>query len=216
MRIAVVKEGFGQTAETWAEIGLPPGDPVVDRKVRAAIAALEQRGAVVTEVSVPMHITAMHIWYPIFLEGTTEFMVKGNGIGTNWMGYYNTQLADVYGRGWRSRPDALPHGVKSTLLLGEYMHRKYHGRYYAKAQNLRYLVNQAFDEVARIVRRHGDADDGHPGAADPRPRLQPRGVDVRDAAHDPQHAADQSERPSGDQRPLRHGGRLAGRHDDHR
>jgi amidase len=147
MRIAVVKEGFGQTAETWADIVLPPGDPVVDRKVRAAIAALEQRGAVVTEVSVPMHITAMHIWYPIFLEGATKFMLKGNGIGTNWKGYYNTQLADVYGRGWRSRPDALPHGVKTTLLLGEYMHRKYHGRYYAKAQNLRHLVNQAFDEV---------------------------------------------------------------------
>lgn len=147
IRIAVVKEGFGQTEATWADLGLPPSDPVVDRKVRAAIGELEKRGATVTEVSVPMHLDALYMWYGVFIEGSTEFMLKGNGLGTNWPGYYDSHFADFYGRAWRSRPNDLPHGVKITLLLGEHMNRTYHGRYYAKAQNLRNLVRRAFDDV---------------------------------------------------------------------
>jgi amidase len=96
-----------------------------------------------------MHITAMSIWYGIFLEGATEFMLKGDGHGTNWFGFYDTHFVDFYARAWRARPNDLAHGVKVTLLLGEYMNRNYNGRYYAKAQNLRHLVRQAYDEVLR-------------------------------------------------------------------
>lgn len=113
----------------------------------AAVRHLEEQGAIVSEVSIPMHKTALSIWYGVFLEGAAEFMVKGHGTGTNWWGYYNTHMLDHYARGWLSRPDDLPHGVKTTLLLGEYMHRYYHGRYYAKAQNLRHLARQAYDDV---------------------------------------------------------------------
>ena len=37
--------------------------------------------------------------------------------------------------------------VKMVMLLGEYMHRSYHGRYYAKAQNLRRALRAAYDAV---------------------------------------------------------------------
>ena len=33
------------------------------------------------------------------------------------------------------------------LLLGEYMHRHYHNRYHAKAQNLRVLLRAAYDKA---------------------------------------------------------------------
>ena len=33
------------------------------------------------------------------------------------------------------------------LLLGEYMHRNYHNRYHAKAQNLRVLLRAAYDQA---------------------------------------------------------------------
>ncbi|HLJ62979.1 MAG TPA: amidase family protein, partial [Stellaceae bacterium] len=36
-----------------------------------------------------------------------------------------------------------------VLLLGEYMHRNYHNRYHAKAQNQRMLVRQAYDAVLK-------------------------------------------------------------------
>ena len=37
--------------------------------------------------------------------------------------------------------------VKLVLMLGEYMHRHYHGRYHSKAQNLRGLLRRAYDEA---------------------------------------------------------------------
>jgi len=32
-------------------------------------------------------------------------------------------------------------------MLGEYMHRHYHGRYHSKAQNLRVLLRRAYDDA---------------------------------------------------------------------
>jgi amidase len=37
--------------------------------------------------------------------------------------------------------------VKLTLFMGEYMHRYYHGRYYAKSQNLKRVLRQSYDDV---------------------------------------------------------------------
>jgi amidase len=37
--------------------------------------------------------------------------------------------------------------VKMVLFMGEYMHRYYHGRYYSKAQNLKWALRQAYDDV---------------------------------------------------------------------
>lgn len=137
LRIAVVKEGFGR----------PESEPVVDAKVRAAAELLAREGAVVEEVSIPMHLDGYHVWTAIIVEGATELMIKGNGFGTNWQGHYVTSLLDAYARGWRSRPDDMSHTVKLVLLFGEYARRYYHGRYYAKAQNLRRELRRAYDEV---------------------------------------------------------------------
>jgi amidase len=38
-----------------------------------------------------------------------------------------------------------------VLILGEYMHRNYHGRYHSKAQNLRGLLRQAYDDALQKV-----------------------------------------------------------------
>ena len=74
-------------------------------------------------------------------------MIKGNNVGTNWRGFYNTRLLDAAGRGFNSRASDLPPQAVLVLLLGEYMHRNYHGRYYAKAQNLRHLLSAAYDSA---------------------------------------------------------------------
>ena len=137
LRIGVLKEGFGH----------PESDSVTDDKVRAAIRELGSQGATIEEVSVPMHLDAPHIWSAIILEGATEMMIKGNGLGNNWNGYYTTSLIDAFARGWRSRPDDLSETCKLVLLLGEYLNREYHGRYHAKGQNLKPLVKQAYDMV---------------------------------------------------------------------
>jgi len=137
LKIAVVKEGFGRE----------DSEKVVDETVQKAAKEFERLGAQVDEVSVPMHIHGFDIWNAIIIEGSTELMIKGNGFGSNWDGYYVTSLMDAYARGWRSRPNDMAETVKMVLLFGEYARRNYHGRYYAKAQNLRRELRAAYDKV---------------------------------------------------------------------
>lgn len=137
LKIALVNEGFGR----------PESEAAVDKKVKAAAELFKKHGATVDEVSIPMHLDGVHIWTAIAAEGAAELMVKGNAAGTNWQGYYPTALLDAYARGWRSRPNDLPDTVKLVLFTGEYMQRRYHGHYYAKAQNLRRALRQAYDDV---------------------------------------------------------------------
>src|SRR6516225_668587 len=139
MRIAVMKEGFGH----------PSSDRTTDEKVRSAIGEFKALGATVAEVSIPMHYDGPHIWTGVILEGAAEMMIKGYAMGNNWSGYYTTSLQEAFARGFRSRPDDVSETVKLVLLLGEYMHRNYHNRYHAKAQNLRVLLREAYDEALR-------------------------------------------------------------------
>ncbi|MBM3585190.1 MAG: amidase [Alphaproteobacteria bacterium] len=137
LKIAVVKEGFGR----------PESEAVTDRKVQAALKRYKSAGATVDEVSIPMHIDAYHIWTAVIVEGATEVMIKGNGMGTSWQGHYSTSLLDAYARGWHSRPNDMSETVKLVMFMGEYMRRYYHGRYHAKAQNQRRLARAAYDAV---------------------------------------------------------------------
>jgi amidase len=140
LKIAVLKEGFAH----------PTGNPLTpetDKAVKKALADLAKMGTTVDEVSIPMHYEAPHVWTGVILEGAAEMMIKGYAMGNNWPGYYTTTLQEAFARGWRSRPDDVSETVKLVLLLGEYMHRNYHNRHHAKAQNLRVLVRQAYDTV---------------------------------------------------------------------
>jgi amidase len=137
LKIAVVTEGFGR----------PESEAVTDQKVRAALQAMKSAGATVEEVSIPMHLDGYHIWTGIIVEGATELMIKGNGMGYSWDGLYTTSLLDAYARGWRSRPNDMAETVKMVLFMGEYLHRYYHGRYYAKSQNLRRSLRDAYNRV---------------------------------------------------------------------
>jgi amidase len=137
LKIAVVKEGFGR----------PESQAAIDRKVKQALQRLKRLGATVDEVSIPMHSAGHDIWSAIIIEGATEMMIKGNGLGHNWEGTYTTSLLDAYARGWRSRPQDMSETVKLVLFMGEYLHRYYHGRYYAKGQNLKWTLRQAYDDV---------------------------------------------------------------------
>jgi amidase len=125
LRIGIVREGFG----------LPNSEPDVDALVRKAAAALAKLGAVVEEVSLPMHTAGPAIWAPIGHEGGTAQMMIGNGMGFNWKGMYTTSLLDAHSA-WRARADELSDTLKLVLMAGHYFTQKYRGHYYAKAQNL--------------------------------------------------------------------------------
>ncbi len=138
LRLAVVGEGFG-----WE--GLSEED--VDAMVAAAAHSFAEIGASVADISIPWHRDGPAVWQPIANEGATRLMVEGNSMGTNWKGHYLTGLLDVYARGRISRADDLSDSTKLTVLYGHYMQQRYHGRYYAKAQNLARSLKAAYDEA---------------------------------------------------------------------
>ncbi len=136
MKIGVLAEGFG-----WPELS----EEDVDEAVREASRVFAGLGAEVSEVSVPMHRDGIHIWNAIAIEGATALMVDGNSMGTNWKGHYTTSLLDAFARGRITRANDLSETVKLTMLTGRYMQERYHGRYYAKAQNLSRKLAAAYD-----------------------------------------------------------------------
>jgi amidase len=136
LRLGIVEEGFGWPGTSEAD---------VDAAVREAAHAFERLGATVTSISLPLHRNGVDIWTAIGIEGATMLMVQGNSMGTNWKGHYTTDLLDVYARGRLTRADDLSETVKLVMLLGQYMQEHYHGRYYAKGQNLARLLTQAYD-----------------------------------------------------------------------
>ena len=85
LKIGVVKEGFGHRNS----------ERDVDAKVKQAANAFRDLGATVAEISVPMHAVGLAIWSPIALEGATELMMRGNGMGTNWRGLYTTSCSTL-------------------------------------------------------------------------------------------------------------------------
>ena len=145
VKIGLLKEGFAQPGFT--DLGFLASEEVVDEKVMAAARRLESLGAEVSEVSIPMHMIGPYIFRGIILEGLADFMIRGNGAGTNWSGFYNTTLAEAFARGCRARANDMAPSVRIVLFMGAYLQRHYHGRYYAKAQNVRHLLTQAYDEA---------------------------------------------------------------------
>jgi amidase len=136
MRIGVVKEGFGHSAS----------EADVDARVRAGAELLRRLGASVDEISIPAHLNGPAIWTPIALEGLTNQMMHGNGMGTGWKGMYTTSLLDFHAN-WRSRADELSDTLKICMFMGQYYLKHHRGHYYAKAQNLARQLRDEYDKM---------------------------------------------------------------------
>ena len=134
LRIGVLLEGFNR----------PDSEPDVDQKVRQAADRLRAMGAIVEDVSVPMHLDGPAIWTAIAVEGLQAQMMNGNGMGFNWKGMYTTSLLDAHAA-WRARADELSPSLKISMMAGEYFIKNYRGHFYAKAQNLSRTLAKAYD-----------------------------------------------------------------------
>jgi amidase len=140
LRVGVLREGFG----------LSTAEPAVDASVRAAAAALGTLGAVVAEVSVPMHLLAGALVGPILTEGLMQTVLDGGGLGSGRADVFVPSLAAAM-HGWRDRADALPETVKLSAIFAAYVRRHHGTYYYAKAANLRRTLRAAYDDaLARV------------------------------------------------------------------
>lgn len=138
VKVAIVKEGFG----------LPnASQPKVDDLVRKGALRLKELGAKVDDLALPMHSEAGAIAFGTYAEGALALMIHGDGMGTNWQGHYMTQMQAYFAQARRTRANDFSPAVKLVILLGQYLHDNYHGRYYSKARNCTRLLRQAYDEA---------------------------------------------------------------------
>lgn len=136
LRIGIVKEGFGHAVS----------ESDVDAKVRTAAETFRRLGASVDEISIPWHLKGTAIWTPIAVEGLTNQMMHGNGMGTGWEGMYTTSLLDFHAN-WRQRADELSDTLKICMFIGQYYLKHHRGHYYAKAQNLSRQLREEYNKV---------------------------------------------------------------------
>jgi amidase len=140
IRVGVLKEGFGQEG----------AEADVDAAVRAATETLGTLGATVTEVSVPAHLTAGAVAWGLFAEGMAA-LLHSNGMGYHWRGAYNPAMAVAVGKSLQAQAADYPPQIKLVSMLGTYLRQHYHGRFYAKAQNLRPGLRASYDTVLQQV-----------------------------------------------------------------
>ena len=138
VRVGVLREGFG-----WEGLS----EPEVDEAVKAATRMLEQAGAVVSDISVPLHRSAQDIWSVVATEGASALVYRDSATGTNWKGYYTTGLLESFGQGIRAHANDLSVTNKLTMLLGVYVREHYRGRHYALARNLTFPLTAAYDRA---------------------------------------------------------------------
>jgi len=136
LRIGVVQEGFGWEAS----------ERDVDAAVRKAIDALAGMGAKVEEVSIPLHRRAARFMTGVTAQGMAALM-WGNGLVHHTAGPHNYHLAEEIGRRLRVHGNDMPRLLKLNLLVGTHLNRRYHGRIYAKAQNLRGHLRAQYDQA---------------------------------------------------------------------
>lgn len=136
--IGVVEEGFAEADQSVAEA------------TRDAIDTLEVEGASVTELSIPWHSDAWYVQVALMIEETAG-RVRTEYVGHGTRGKYDVRLADTFGRARRTQADDFPARLKLSILMGQYLADEYYGRYYAKAQNLREEVTEAYDDALADV-----------------------------------------------------------------
>jgi len=134
LRIALPKEYMGD--------GI---DSDVKAKVTEAIKVLEQLGATVEEVSLPHTEYAVAAYYILASSEASANLSRFDGVRYGFRAADADNLLDIY---TKSRSQGFGQEVKRRIMLGTYtLSSGYYDAYYIKAQKVRTLIKQDFDQV---------------------------------------------------------------------
>ena len=132
LRIGVLQEGFNDA------------DVEVRDLVMAAVDVLAEAGADVSKVSISEHCTVSAAHAALSSEGALAVFRTGF-FGAFTRTYYPASLIAAINKMWASQADLLAPRSKLSLMAAELSRRNYHGRVYAKAQNVRPTYIKAYD-----------------------------------------------------------------------
>jgi aspartyl-tRNA(Asn)/glutamyl-tRNA(Gln) amidotransferase subunit A len=134
LRIAVPKEYVGE--------GI---DPKVRDAVLTALKVLEGQGAIVEEVSMPHSEYAVATYYLLASSEASSNLARFDGVRYGVRAADPDNLLDLY---HKSRSQGFGPEVKRRIMLGTYaLSSGYYDAYYLKAQKVRTLIKQDFDQV---------------------------------------------------------------------
>jgi aspartyl-tRNA(Asn)/glutamyl-tRNA(Gln) amidotransferase subunit A len=120
--------------------------PEVEQAVRDAIRLLEKNGAVVEEISLPHTEYAVAVYYIVATAEASSNLARYDGMRFGHRAG-GKDLLETY---MLSREEGFGPEVKRRIMLGTYaLSAGYYDAYYLKAQRVRALIKQDFDEVLR-------------------------------------------------------------------
>lgn len=134
LRIGVLKEGFE----------VPGSVPEVGAAVRRAARTLESLGALVEDVSVPLHRHGLDIWATIGWTGMTETVLKGNGFGICRNDIYPLSMME-WARDHADGINQAPPSVKLFFLIAEHVRKNIGYVGYGRGQNAARRLTADYD-----------------------------------------------------------------------
>lgn len=133
LKIGVPREFFGQ--------GL---DPAVEKVILQAIQKYEDMGAVIEECSLPHMEYAMPTYYIIAPAECSSNLARYDGVSYG----YRAEAKDMIEMYKKTRAEGFGQEVKRRIMLGTYaLSSGYYDAYYLKAQKVRTLIKEDFDNV---------------------------------------------------------------------
>ncbi len=138
LRVGVLKEGFDDAEADVRDL------------VMAAVNVLAEAGADISNVSVPEHHAIGAAQAALTGEGALAIFKTGF-FGAFSRTYYPASIITTINKMWESKADVLTPRSKVSLIAAELSRRNYHGRAYAKAQNVRPTYIKAYDDALANV-----------------------------------------------------------------
>ncbi|MBN6187742.1 Asp-tRNA(Asn)/Glu-tRNA(Gln) amidotransferase subunit GatA [Aneurinibacillus sp. BA2021] len=134
LRVGVPKELMGEGIH-----------PEVKEKVSAALKVLESLGAIVEEVTLPHTEYAVPTYYILAPSEASSNLARYDGVRYGVRADNAENLIELYRE---TRSQGLGAEVKRRIMLGTYaLSSGYYDAYYKKAQQVRTLIKQDFDDV---------------------------------------------------------------------
>jgi aspartyl-tRNA(Asn)/glutamyl-tRNA(Gln) amidotransferase subunit A len=124
-------------------------EPQVDRAVREAVRHYESLGAEIVEVSLPHTDYAVAVYYIVATAEASANLARYDGVRYGHRAENARNLADHY---VRTRSEGFGEEVKRRIILGTYvLSSGYYDAYYLRAQKVRTLIRQDFNNAFQKV-----------------------------------------------------------------
>jgi len=138
LRIGLPKEYFNQ--------GL---DPAIAKTIQDAVREYEKMGATIVDISLPNTELSIPAYYVIAPAECSSNLARFDGVRYGYRCKDPRDLEDLYKR---SRSEGFGNEVKRRIMIGTYaLSAGYYDAYYLKAQQIRCLIRNDFQEAFKKV-----------------------------------------------------------------